>query len=166
MSVAVVAAIAMPLTGDLLAKRAHRHQPAKLAAAEALFETQRRAPFTIGGWPDVERRETRYGIEIPGALSFLSGSSFDTEVIGLDRIPRDQWPNVAVTHAAFQIMVGSGMAMLGAALCYWLVRWRTRRPRRRRCRACSCSRSSCAARSASSPSKPAGSSPRSAASRG
>jgi cytochrome d ubiquinol oxidase subunit I len=126
MAVAVVAATAMPLTGDLLAKRAHRHQPAKLAAAEALFETQRFAPFTIGGWPDVERRETRYGIEIPGALSFLSGSSFDTEVIGLDRIPRDQWPNVVVTHAAFQIMVGSGMAMLGVALCYWLVRWRTR----------------------------------------
>jgi cytochrome d ubiquinol oxidase subunit I len=125
MSVAVVVAILMPLTGDLLAKRAHRHQPAKLAAAEALFETQRRAPFTIGGWPDVERRETRYGIEIPGALSFLSGSSFDTEVIGLDRIPRDQWPNVPVTHAAFQIMVGSGMAMLGAACWYWLVHWRT-----------------------------------------
>jgi cytochrome bd ubiquinol oxidase subunit I len=126
MAVATVAAVAMPITGDLLAKRAHRHQPAKLAAAEALFETQRRAPFTIGGWPDVERRETRYGIEIPGALSFLSGSSFDTEVIGLDRIPRAQWPNVPVTHAAFQIMVGSGMAMLGAACWYWLVRWRAR----------------------------------------
>jgi cytochrome bd ubiquinol oxidase subunit I len=126
MSVAVVAAALMPLTGDLLAKRAHHHQPAKLAAAEALFETQRWAPFTIGGWPDVERRETRYGIEIPGALSFLSGSRFDTEVIGLDRIPRDQWPNVPVTHAAFQIMVGCGMATLAAAAWYWLVRWRRR----------------------------------------
>jgi cytochrome d ubiquinol oxidase subunit I len=127
MAVATVAAVAMPLTGDLLAKRAQRHQPAKLAAAEALFDTQRRAPFTIGGWPDVERRETRYGLEIPGALSFLSGSSFYTEVIGLDRIPRDRWPNVPVTHAAFQIMVGAGMTMLGAAFWYWLARWRTRR---------------------------------------
>ena len=126
MAVATVAAIAMPLTGDLLAKRAHHHQPAKLAAAEAHFETQRRAPLTIGGWPDVERRETSFAIEIPGALSFLAGSSLDTEVIGLDRIPRDQWPNVPVTHAAFQIMVGAGMTMLGAAFWYWLARWRTR----------------------------------------
>jgi cytochrome d ubiquinol oxidase subunit I len=126
MSVAVVAAMAMPVTGDVLAKRAHVHQPAKLAAAEALFVTQRRAPFTVGGWPDVEARETRYGVEIPGLLSFLSGTSLDTEVIGLDRIPRDDWPNVVVSHVAFQIMIGSGMAMAGAALLYWLVRWRTR----------------------------------------
>ena len=126
MAVATVAAIAMPLTGDLLAKRAHHHQPAKLAAAEAHFETQRRAPLKIGGWPDVERRETSFAIEIPGALSFLAGSSLETEVIGLDRIPRDQWPNVPVTHAAFQIMVGAGMTMLGVALWYWLAWWRAR----------------------------------------
>jgi len=126
MAVAAVAAIAMPLTGDLLAKRAHHHQPAKLAAAEAHFETQRRAPLTIGGWPDVERRETSFAIEIPGALSVLAGSSLETEVIGLDRIPRDQWPNVPVTHAAFQIMVGAGMTMLGVAIWYWLAWWRAR----------------------------------------
>jgi cytochrome bd ubiquinol oxidase subunit I len=129
LAVATVAAVAMPLTGDLLAKRAHHLQPAKLAAAEAHFETRRHAPLTIGGWPDVERRETRYGLEIPGALSFLADSRFDTEVVGLDRFPRDEWPNVPVTHLAFQIMVGSAMAMLGAALWYWLAWWRARRRR-------------------------------------
>jgi cytochrome bd ubiquinol oxidase subunit I len=126
LAVGTIAAIAQPLTGDLLAKRAHHHQPAKLAAAEALFETQRRAPLTIGGWPDVERWETPFAIEIPGALSFLAGSSLDIEVIGLDRIPRDQWPNVPVIHAAFQIMVGAGTMMFAAALGYWLVWWRFR----------------------------------------
>jgi len=126
MAVATIAAIAMPITGDLLAKRAHHHQPAKLAAAEAHFETQRRAPLTIGGWPDVERRETRFAIQIPGALSFLADSDLDTEVIGLDRIPRDQWPNVPVAHIAFQIMVGAGTTMLAVALGYWLLRWRSR----------------------------------------
>jgi cytochrome d ubiquinol oxidase subunit I len=126
MSVATLAAIAMPLTGDLLAKRAHKHQPAKLAAMEAHFETGRWAPLKIGGWPDVENRVTHFALEIPGALSFLSDSSFDTEVIGLDRIPRDQWPNVAVTHIAFQIMIGAAMAMLGGALWFWLAWWRGR----------------------------------------
>jgi cytochrome d ubiquinol oxidase subunit I len=122
-----MAAVVQPIAGDLLAKRAHRHQPAKLAAMEGHFVTGRYAPLRIGGWPDVERRETPYAVEIPGALSFLADSSLETEVAGLDRIPRDEWPNVVVTHVAFQIMVGAGVAMLGVAAWYWLVRWRTRR---------------------------------------
>jgi len=126
MTVASIAALVQPLSGDLLAKRAHRHQPAKLAAMEGQFATERRAPLRIGGWPDPERRETRYAIEIPGALSFLADASVDTEVMGLDRVPRADWPNVRVTHLAFQVMVGAGVAMLGAAAGFWLVRWRRR----------------------------------------
>jgi cytochrome bd ubiquinol oxidase subunit I len=126
MAIGVVSAVAQPLVGDLLAKRAHRHQPAKLAAAEGQFVTERRAPLRIGGWPDVEARETRYAIEIPGALSFLAESDFDAEVKGLDAFPRDEWPNVVVTHVAFQIMVGAGILMMAVALWYWWVRWRHR----------------------------------------
>jgi cytochrome bd ubiquinol oxidase subunit I len=126
MAIGAVSAVAQPLVGDLLAKRAHRHQPAKLAAAEGQFVTERRAPLRIGGWPDVEARETRYAIEIPGALSFLAESDFDAEVKGLDAFPRDEWPNVVVTHVAFQIMVGAGMLMMAVALWYWWVRWRHR----------------------------------------
>lgn len=126
MSIGSLAAVVQPLAGDLLAKRAHEHQPAKLAAMEGQFVTERRAPLRIGGLPDVEARETRYAIEIPAGLSFLAGTDPDTEVIGLDRIPRDEWPNVPVTHIAFQIMVGCGMATLGVSLWYWAVRWRAR----------------------------------------
>lgn len=126
MSVATVATILQPLAGDLLAKRAHEHQPAKLAAMEGQFTTERRAPLRIGGWPDVEARETRHAIEIPGALSFLADGDIDTEVVGLDRIPRDEWPNVPVTHIAFQLMVGCGMVMLGVVAWYWFVRYRQR----------------------------------------
>ena len=127
MSLATVAAVAQPLSGDVLAKRAHLHQPAKLAAMEGHFVTERRAPLRIGGLPDVERRETRYAIEVPGALSILAGNDIDTQVVGLDRVPRDEWPNVVVTHVAFQIMVGGGMATLAVALWYWGARWRKRR---------------------------------------
>ena len=127
MAVGSIAAVLQPLSGDLLAKRAHHHQPAKLAAMEGQFVTERRAPLRIGGWPDPERRETRFAIEIPGALSFLADSDFDTEVIGLDRVPRADWPNVRLVHVAFQVMVGAGIAMLGASAWYWLARWRRRR---------------------------------------
>jgi len=120
------AAVLQPIVGDLLAKRAHDHQPAKLAAMEGHFVTERRAPLRIGGIPDVNRRETRYALEIPGMLSFLADHDVDTEVAGLDRFPRDEWPNVVVTHVAFQVMVASGMAMLAMALWYWFMRWRRR----------------------------------------
>jgi cytochrome d ubiquinol oxidase subunit I len=126
MIIAGGAAVLQPLVGDLLAKRAHDHQPAKLAAMEGQFVTERRAPLRIGGVPDIERRETRYALEIPGALSFLADGDFDAEVAGLDRFPRDQWPNVIVSHFAFQIMVGAGMATVVVAVWYWLTRWRRR----------------------------------------
>jgi cytochrome d ubiquinol oxidase subunit I len=123
MTTAAGVAVLQPFAGDLLARRAYTHQPAKLAAMEGQFVTERRAPLRIGGLPDVERRETRYALEIPGALSFLAAADFDAEVGGLNQFPRDQWPNVPVAHFAFQIMVGAGMVMLVLAFWYWWTRW-------------------------------------------
>ena len=57
--VAVLAAIVQPLAGDLLAKRAHQAQPAKLAAMEGQFQTERCAPLRIGGCPIPTQRDTR-----------------------------------------------------------------------------------------------------------
>ncbi len=52
---------------------------------------------------------------LPRALSFLAHGDSDAEVIGLEDIPRDQWPNTLIVHWAFDIMVGSGFAMLTLA---------------------------------------------------
>ncbi len=102
------AAILQPISGDISARNITKYQPAKLAAAEALFETRAAAPLTIGGWPDMEKRETRWGIEIPYGLSFLAHGDPNAVVIGLDSIPRADWPHVPTVHLAFQIMVGLG----------------------------------------------------------
>jgi cytochrome d ubiquinol oxidase subunit I len=127
MALGVVSAILQPLSGDLLAKRAHQRQPAKLAAMEGQFQTERCAPLRIGGIPDPDARVTRYALEVPCGLSFLAASDLQAEVAGLDQFPRDQWPNVVVTHLAFQVMVGCGVAMLAAAGWYVFERWRRRR---------------------------------------
>jgi cytochrome bd ubiquinol oxidase subunit I len=102
------AALLQPISGDISAKNITKYQPAKLAAAEALFETRAAAPLTIGGWPDVEKRETKWGIEIPYGLSFLGHGDPNAVVIGLDSIPRADWPHVPTVHLAFQVMVGLG----------------------------------------------------------
>ncbi|PJJ84896.1 cytochrome ubiquinol oxidase subunit I [Mucilaginibacter auburnensis] len=119
-----VAAILQPLSGDLSAKHAAKNQPAKLAAMEAYFETQEYAPLVIGGIPDTATKKVNYGIEIPGLLSFLVHDDFKTAVKGLDQIPVNEQPPVAITHYAFQIMVGLGMIMLAIGILYLICIWK------------------------------------------
>lgn len=119
-----VAAFAMPITGDLAAKDVAKRQPAKLAAMEAHYHTSKNAPLIIGGIPDDENQKVDYAIEIPGGLSFLAYGDFDAEVIGLDQIPEEERPPVAVVHFAFQIMVGLGTLMMLIGFLYFFMKWR------------------------------------------
>jgi len=121
-----IAAFAMPITGDLAAKDIAKRQPAKLAAMEAHYHTGKSAPLIIGGIPDDEAEEVYYALKIPGALSFLAHGDFEAEVIGLDQIPKDERPPVAVTHFAFQIMIGLGTVMMLIGLLYFFLRWKRR----------------------------------------
>ncbi len=115
---AVISALLQPISGDLSAKDIAKRQPAKLAAAEALFETKTSAPLLIGGIVNEEEKTVDYAIEIPGLLSFLAHNDFNKEVIGLDQIPEDEQPPVAIVHYAFQIMVGIGFYLMFVALYY------------------------------------------------
>lgn len=126
---ALVGCVSIPLqiaSGDLAARRVAELQPAKLAAMEAHYHTRTHAPFVLGGIPDDDARTTRYGLEIPGALSLLVGHRLDTEVPGLDQIPRDQWPNVRLVHGSFDLMVACGLALLAIAAWAGWVAWRRR----------------------------------------
>jgi len=126
---AAMACIAIPLqvlTGDLAARRVAKYQPMKLAAMEAHYETRSHAPFVIGGIPDDETKTTKYGVEIPNALSLLIGHSADTVVPGLDKIPREEWPNVKLVHWSFDVMVGCGMVMMGLAAWAGIAFWKKR----------------------------------------
>src|SRR5205823_14822280 len=111
-----LAAVLQPISGDLSARHLARHQPVKLAAAEALFQTRAGAPLTLGGWPDMDRRETRFAIDIPSGLSLLAFHDPGAVVKGLDAAPRDEWPNVPAVHLAFQLMVALGTYLALVAL--------------------------------------------------
>jgi cytochrome bd ubiquinol oxidase subunit I len=112
----VVAAVAMPLqllSGDRAAKHIAVHQPIKLAAAEGIWDTQKGAPFSIGGIPDDDAETTHFAIHVPYALSFLATGDFNGEVVGLKSVRRDERPPSLIVHFVFQVMIGCGMAMLG-----------------------------------------------------
>jgi cytochrome bd ubiquinol oxidase subunit I len=115
-----IAALIQPFSGDLSAKNIAKLQPAKLAAMESLFKTSKPAPLVIGGIPDVKQEDVKYGLHIPGLLSFLAHGDFKAEVTGLDKFNKDEWPPVPIVHFAFQIMVLMGLLMAGAGLLYLL----------------------------------------------
>ncbi len=127
MTVGLITAILQPITGDYAAKVVAKTQPVKLAAMEGQFETQRRAPLRIGGWPDEEAGRTRYALEAPAMLSFLAFGDPDAEVRGLNEFPREDRPPVAVVHGAFQVMVGLGTLMLGVGVWFGAAAWRGKR---------------------------------------
>lgn len=115
---AAVAALLQPISGDRSAKHVAKYQPAKLAAMEAHFETAKSAPLIIGGIPDVKNRKVDYAIKLPGFLSFLAHGNFEAEVKGLDSIKPEDQPPVAITHYAFQVMVGLGTFLAIVGLLY------------------------------------------------
>lgn len=121
-----IAAILQPFSGDIAAKNVYKTQPAKLAAMEALFHTQVNAPLTIGGIPDTAAKKTKYGIEVPGALSFLVYDRFGKTVNGLDKVPVKDQPPIGITHFSFDLMVILGSVMMGLGLLYFLALWRKR----------------------------------------
>ncbi|WP_175634021.1 cytochrome ubiquinol oxidase subunit I [Pedobacter ghigonis] len=116
---ACIGALLQPLSGDISAKDVAKRQPAKLAAMEALYKTEKPAPLLIGGIVNEQDKTVKGAIKIPGALSFLAHGDFSAEVKGLDQIPENEHPPVAVTHYAFQIMVGIGTLLMLISLVYF-----------------------------------------------
>ncbi|MBK0378717.1 cytochrome ubiquinol oxidase subunit I [Mucilaginibacter segetis] len=123
---AIIAAVLQPLSGDISAKFVAKTQPAKLAAMEAHFNTERNAPLIIGGIPDEKNKKVDYAVKLPGMLSLMINGDTNSEVKGLDAIVVNDQPPVSVVHYAFQIMVALGMLMLGISLLSFIALLRKR----------------------------------------
>lgn len=118
-----MAAILMPvqiLLGDLHGLNTLKHQPAKIAAMEAIWDTERGAAFTVIGWPDEEQRTTHYALKVPYAGSLILTHSLDGEVKGLNEFEGEH-PPVAMVFWSFRVMLGMGVLML---LVSWWTAWR------------------------------------------
>lgn len=118
------ASLVQPLLGDLSAKSVAVRQPAKLAAMEAHFETRTWAPLLLGGIPDETTETVRFGLPLPGGLSFLAFGDPRAEVTGLDAFPPEDRPPVAITHYSFQLMVGLGTLMMLMAAGWAYTAWK------------------------------------------
>ena len=122
-------AIAAPfqvLVGDLHGLSVREHQPAKLAAIEARWETARGVPLTFFAIPDESAETNRWAVEVPHLGSLILAHAWDGEVKGLKDFPRDQRPPVTPVFFAFRAMVGIGVLMLSVATTGLLLWWRRR----------------------------------------
>ena len=112
-----LAAILIPMqivAGDLHGLNTLEHQPAKLAAMEGIWQTQKGVPAVLFAVPDEKAHENRYEIAIPKLASLYLTHSLDGEVKGLNEF-EGKHPPVAPVFWAFRIMVGMGLLMLAVS---------------------------------------------------
>ncbi|MFZ5626327.1 MAG: cytochrome ubiquinol oxidase subunit I, partial [Bacillota bacterium] len=117
--VALVASLLQVFLGDIHAKQVAETQPAKLAAFEGLWETQKQAPLMLVGIPAPAQERNLLEIGVPGALSWLAFGNTQAEVKGLKDFPREERPPVAATFYSFRLMVVLGSYF--AVLLLWSV---------------------------------------------
>jgi cytochrome d ubiquinol oxidase subunit I len=114
------------IIGDQHGLTTRDHQPAKLAAIEARWDTERRVPLTLFAIPSNQAENNSFAIEVPLLGSLILTHSLDGEVKGLKDFPADQRPPVTIPFFAFRIMVGCAVLMLGLVLLGGWLRWRGR----------------------------------------
>ena len=120
----VTAALLVPVqvfVGDLHGLNTLEHQPAKIAAMEAIWQTERGVPLVLFAIPNEKLKRNDYSIELPYGASLILKHDARAELKGLDAFP--QHPPVAPVFFAFRAMVGLGVLMLVVAFGgTWLTR--------------------------------------------
>ena len=123
-----VVALLIPVqivVGDLHGLNTLAYQPAKIAAMEGIWQTEKGAPAVLFGMPDASTQSNRFEIAIPKLASLYLTHDWNGEVKGIDAFGANA-PPVAPVFYAFRIMVGMGLAMLALG---WLSAWRVWRGR-------------------------------------
>ena len=111
------------LAGDFHGLNTLKHQPAKIAAMEGVWETERGAPVLLFAIPDEKTRSNRFAVGIPKGASYILTHDPDGEIKGLNEF-RGKHPPVFPVFWGFRVMVGVGMLMLAVS---WLGAWQVLR---------------------------------------
>ncbi len=128
----LVSGLLVAVTGDIQGKIMTEQQPMKMAAAEALWETEQPASFSILTIGSLDGSKDVFSIRIPYLLSFLATGDFNGKVEGINDLqvqqvarfgPGDYTPNTPITYWTFRLMIGTGV-LAAAAAAWFLLRMR------------------------------------------
>ena len=123
---AIIVAPAQAFIGDVNGQEIGRLQPAKTAAIEAHWDTNKpgqSASWNMLAWPDPQNERNAFQIEIPYGLSLLITHSLTGTVPGLKDFPSQDRPPVVLPFYTFRLMVGIGFIMI-AVMVWTLWEWR------------------------------------------
>tara|TARA_R110002049_G_scaffold29972_2_gene101995 strand:+ start:84597 stop:86015 length:1419 start_codon:yes stop_codon:yes gene_type:complete len=113
--------------GDVHGLNTLEHQPVKVMAMEGHFDSHDDgAPLILFGIPNTAEKRIDYAIEIPKLSSLILKHDLNAPLAGLDTIPDEDEPPVAIVFWSFRIMIALGFAMLGLGLWGLLARLRGR----------------------------------------
>lgn len=121
-SFAFITALLQAVSGDRSAKIIAEHQPAKFAAFEGIYKTEKEVPFTLIGLVNAKEQKLEYGVQIPKMLSWLTFGNTSAEIKGLDQYPQKDWPNVPVLFHTYRLMIAMWVVMFtltSIALYLW-----------------------------------------------
>jgi cytochrome d ubiquinol oxidase subunit I len=131
--VAMFASVLVAVAGDRQGKHTAQVNPMKMAAAEALWETEQSAGWSLISFYDENARKEIFSIKIPGVLSFIIHDDFNKPVKGINEVqkemeakygPGNYVPPVTIVYWAFRGMVGSGGLMILISLLGMALLWR------------------------------------------
>jgi cytochrome d ubiquinol oxidase subunit I len=121
-----IAAVLIPvqiMVGDMHGLNTLEHEPAKIAAMEGIWHTERSAPLLLFALPDAQTQTNRYALPIPHLGSLILTHDYNGEIKGIDAFG-DKHPPVSPVFWGFRIMVGTGLLMLAVS---WFSAWTLRR---------------------------------------
>lgn len=115
------------LIGDAHGLNTREYQPAKIAAIEGLWETEKGGTaLNLFGLPDMQAETTRYAVQVPHLGSLILTHSWDGEIRGLKEFPPQDRPYSPIVFWSFRLMVGLGLLMLLTAVLGLVLRKRGR----------------------------------------
>lgn len=112
--------------GDLHGLNTFKYQPVKLAAIEAHWTPEKRAPLILFAIPDEKNEINHATLSIPLLGSLVLTHHINGEVPGLKQWPARDRPPVKIPFYSFRLMVGLGFVMLGVVLLSFWMRIRRR----------------------------------------
>jgi cytochrome d ubiquinol oxidase subunit I len=132
LAITLVASIVVAFTGHFQAQLMTEQQPMKMAAAEALWETESGASFSLFAIGDERAGENIIDISLPHMLSVLATNTWDGTVYGINDLQAtyeaqygagSYVPIVWIQYWSFRLMTGAGFAMIAISLVgLWLLR--------------------------------------------
>ncbi len=107
-SFGLASALSVVVLGDQSGYTISENQKMKLAAIEAMWETEPApASFTILGWPDVDEATTHFAVKIPWVMGLIGTHSVDTTMPGIDQLVLEAQGRIRrgiLAYSALQIL--------------------------------------------------------------